>query len=361
MREMLSSVFLFAATAGILAGQVPIRFDRSTAALPNPDPYPAELKYLNSAAWQKTIPADVAPSVQAGREAFADYFKCELGADARINMPIQDKEKILLARFPATCAGTASEVYLWDEPFLSTYFVRLPKGLLAEPDLAADLIPQVASIAGPDQHDCAGRCIHSIRFTAYQDSDGCIRLAKSQPAEWSYYIHQTGIDYHDTITIWLHEDDAATWLSYTLGKTLVKKHYPPGMVNVAERFPPLRLRLQQMPRASFLKQILTMKPWLWSDETAEIWVDEALHRDLSAPEYKALFAIYDEKLIATTIDSGMALSYRLVLASILPTLPREDRRSYNIKLTVERFGRMLSSLHDPRLTLDALRELNATQ
>jgi hypothetical protein len=361
MRGILVSMFLVVCAGGVLRGQV-IRFDRSTAALPNPDPYPAELKYLNSAAWQKTIPADVAPSVQAGREAFADYFKCELGADARINMPVQDKEKILLVRFPATCAGTASEVYLWDEPFLSTYFVRLPKGLLAEPDRAADLIPQVASIATPDQHDCAGRCIHSIRFTAFQDSDGCIRLAKSQPAEWSYRIHQIAIDYHDTITIWVHEDDAATWLSYTLGKSLVKKHYPPGMVNVTERFPPLRLRLQEMPRASLLKQILGTNPRSWSDETAEIWVHEAILRDLSVPEYIELFRVYGSRLVEATIHSGLAFQYRPALAEILPMLKRgPDTGMVFDVLTVYSLGRMLKPLHDPRLTLDALRELNATQ
>lgn len=360
MRGILVSMFLVVCAGDVLNGQV-IRFDRSTAALPNPDPYPAELKYLNSAVWQKTIPADVAASVQAGREAFADYFKCELGADARINMPVQDKEKILLVRFPATCAGTASEVYLWDEPFLSTYFVRLPKGLLAEPDRAADVIPQVASISTPDQRDCAGRCIHSIRFTAFQDSDGCIRLAKSQPAEWSYRIHQMGIDYHDTITIWLHEDDAATWLSYTLGKSLVKKHYPPGMVNVAERFPPLRLRLQEMPRALLLNQILAKERWTWPDEAAEIWVNEAIHRDLSVSEYVQLFRLCGWRLVGATIQSGLAFQYRSALAEILPMLRPGPNTGMTDEMTVWDLGRMLNQLHDPRLTLDALREPNASQ
>jgi hypothetical protein len=152
-------------------------------------------------------------------------------------MPLQGKEKILLVRFPATRAGAASEVYLWDEPFLSTYFIRLPKGLLAEPERAAELLPKVARIAEPDQWQCSGSCVHGIRFTLYEVSSGHI-LGEPAPAPGSrpQMIAVAGVsqmrqslmeNIRSSIGIWLHENPSATWLSYTLGKKLFEKPIRP--------------------------------------------------------------------------------------------------------------------------------------
>lgn len=124
---------------------------------------------------------------------------------------------------------------------------------------------------------------------------------------------------------WVHGDATTAWLSVSLGKHYVR-HYPPDMMWIRERFPPLRVRLTKLTNGQVVEQERSASCFGEREIRCQILASEALRRDPTNDEFRSLISgpIAPEALLAAH-TAGILPRYRNVLVARLDDLAASPR------------------------------------
>lgn len=317
MRGATAALIMMLPVAALCEDRVTVEFpSRDAVDTKRIGPLPSQVRYLTGVKWDSRQDQYVAPVVQAARAAYYDYFRCPLSEAVQTTLvPIQG-EQMLAARWRTSCGGSVSEVLLWDEPELSTYFFRLPRDVFENPDLLASTVSNLFI--------WEETMFRSIRFSIVHDLSAKRSIGYGKP-QLLLIPHQ--FDRPFLVAVWLQEDPTAAWLSVTLSKEFIR-HYPRDMEWIPERFPPLRVRAGQWSTGRLMKELSDggNKGLMQRELREEVLLRELFYRDVGEQELLSLAQMPGldlDKVLTNALEGGRGPRYRPVFVKLLQSLPHD--------------------------------------
>jgi hypothetical protein len=281
------------------------------------DPALSQIRFLQTVQWDSRQDEYVAPVVDAARKVHADYFRCRLGEKIVTKLAPIKGEPILAARWPQGCGPEVSEVFLWDESWFTTYYLRLRGELLDDPAQLAGVVTDLLW-----WHDMPGAPhtrvpLRSVAFPIFRDPVSHAAVSRGVPR---VAMIPRQFDVGMAASTWLHQDSKFLWLSVSLGKFYLDQ-YPREMSFVPERFPPLRVRIRNWSTERIRDELGKLDA---QGHRSEVLAAELVRRKPGQQEFSSWMKRRNQvslQILTAAVESGLVSSYRGVLVDLLHNPP----------------------------------------